>query len=160
MIVVLMGVSGSGKTTIGRLLAGQLGWSFHDADDFHPVTNVEKMRRGEPLNDADRIPWLEEMNRLIHKSLTSGSSLVLACSALKSAYRPYLLIDQRVRLVYLKGDYSLIHNRLNERTGHYMNPTLLGSQFAALEEPQDAIVADIAAPPADIVRSVRESLQL
>ena len=160
MIVVVMGVSGSGKTTIGRLLAEQLGWPFHDADDFHPPANVQKMRRGEPLNDSDRIPWLEELSRLIGKSLQSESSAVLACSALKSAYRAYLLIDPRVRLVYLKGDYLLIHDRLNDRRDHYMNATLLESQFAALEEPEGAIVADVAAPPAEVVRIVRESLRV
>src|SRR5262245_58756701 len=154
MIVVLMGVTGAGKTTVGRLLADEMGWEFYDADDFHPAANIEKMRRGEELNDADRVPWLEKLRDLIRSSLESRSNIVLACSALKTAYRGYLLIDRDVRLVYLKGDYSVIQHRLNERTDHYMNSSLLDSQFAALEEPPDAMTVDVAKSPNEIVQAI------
>src|SRR2546423_15527042 len=112
MIIVLMGVAGSGKTTVGRLLAAQAGATFYDADDFHPRANVEKMRRGVPLTDADREPWLEALRDLVRACLERGERAVVACSALKAEYRKYLLIDERVKLVYLKGDFALIEARL------------------------------------------------
>src|SRR3954464_8158269 len=142
MVIILMGVTGSGKTTIGRLLSKQLGWKYADADDFHSAANVEKMRSGIPLNDEDRRPWLETLRQLIRKGLEHDENIVLACSALKESYRDYLVLDDRVHLVYLKGDYETIRKRLNERHGHYMNPKLLDSQFDTLEEPTDALSVD------------------
>lgn len=158
MIIVVMGVTGAGKTTIGSLLADELGWAFYDADDFHPPANVEKMRRGAALNDSDRVPWLEKLRELVRSTLDSGSSAVLACSALKSSYREYLLIDERVKLVYLKADRALVEDRLSQRRGHYMNPLLLESQFATLEEPEEGINVCVAASPSEVVRSTRERL--
>ncbi len=158
MIIIIMGVTGVGKTTVGRLLAAELGWTFIDADEFHPANNVEKMRRGDPLTDADRKPWFEKLRDLIRTFLEERTNAVMACSALKLAYRDYLLIDEQVRLVYLTGDYSLIEERLKERKGHYMNPSLLDSQFATLQEPERAIAVDVAASPDGIVRHLREEL--
>ena len=154
-----MGVSGSGKTTVGRELAGELGWKFYDGDDFHPRSNVEKMSRGLPLDDEDRAPWLECLRELIKSCLARGESAVLACSALKKKYRSYLLIDEGdegVKLVYLKGDRELIRERLGERSGHFMKPEMLDSQFDALEEPERALTVDISAPPDEIARTIRE----
>jgi len=153
-----MGVAGVGKTTVGRLLAAELGWTFIDADEFHPASNVEKMRRGDALTDDDRTPWFEKLRDLVRALLEERKSAVMACSALKSAYRNYLLVDDQVRLVYLRGDYSVVEDRLKERKGHYMNPSLLESQFATLEEPERAITIDVAASPEVIVQRIREEL--
>jgi gluconokinase len=159
MVVLLMGVTASGKTTVGRMLGAALGYPFYDADDFHPPANIEKMRRGIPLTDADRRPWLEALRDLVRRSLAENRDAVLACSALKDAYRRYLLIDARVTLVYLKADVDLIRQRLQQRRGHFMSPALLESQFATLEEPTDALWVDAALPPREIVRTIRHRLQ-
>ena len=153
-----MGVTGSGKTTVGRLLARKLGWKYFDADDFHPAGNVDRMRSGIALDDNDRQPWLEGLRDLIRDSLKSGENAVLACSALKEKYRRLLLIDERVKLVFLKGDFQLIQKRLSKRRGHYMNPALLESQFATLEEPNESIEIDISSDTAEIVRIIRRRL--
>ena len=158
MIIVVMGVTGSGKTTVGRLLARKLGWKYFDADDFHPAGNLDKMRSGIALDDDDRQPWLEGLRDLIRDSLKSGENAVLACSALKEKYRRLLLIDERVKLVFLKGDFQLIRRRLRKRRGHYMNPALLESQFATLEEPNESIEIDISSDTAKIVSTVRRRL--
>ena len=155
MIIVLMGVTGSGKTTAGQRLAQSLGWKYFDADDFHSAANVAKMKSGIPLTDADRKPWLESLQALIQENLRDRQSAVIACSALKQSYREMLLIDERVRLVYLKGDYDLIKERLNARSNHYMNPALLDSQFQTLEEPEDALSVDIRSSPEEIVGVIR-----
>ena len=159
MVIVLMGVTGSGKTTIGRLLAAKLGWRYFDADDFHPPGNVEKMSAGKPLNDADRLPWLESLRELIRTALERNENAVLACSALKRSYRKRLLLDQRVKLVYLKGEPELIQSRLRQRRGHYMDPALLDSQFEILEEPGPETQVEITASPDEIVRRILERLR-
>jgi gluconokinase len=162
MIVVLMGVSGSGKTTVGQILAAQLGWTFLDADDFHPAANVEKMRRGVPLNDEDRRPWLDRLRLRIDAACESGENVVLACSALKHAYQDYLERDEPacVEYVHLRGSEELIRQRLAKRKGHFMNPNLLHSQFEALEPPGDALQIDITPPPEEIAADIRQQLGL
>jgi gluconokinase len=159
--IILFGVTGAGKTTIGLLLAAELGWPFYDADDFHPAANVEKMRQGIPLTDADRRPWLDSLHDLIQTALTENKPGVLACSALKESYRQYLYVNEGVRYVYLRGDFDLIQRRLSNRVGHYMNPALLRSQFEALEEPRDdETIVSVDQPPAGIVQEIREKLEL
>lgn len=157
-----MGVSGSGKTTIGRLLATRLGWAFHDADDYHSADSVAKMRRGIPLTDADRVPWLETLLReVVAPSLEKGGPTILACSALRAAYLERLgACDPRVRVVYLKGDYRLIRERMQRRAGHFMGADMLASQFEALEEPPNALVVDVARPPEVIVEEITRSIGL
>jgi gluconokinase len=147
LAVVVMGVSGCGKTSVGELLARRLGARFVDADDHHPPANVEKMRRGEPLDDADRAPWLARLNALLRHAVARGDPVVLACSALRRRYRD-ALSDRLpgLRFVHLSGSYALIADRLAQRRHAYMPPTLLRSQFDALEPPQDAIVIGIDAP--------------
>src|SRR5215831_13360545 len=161
MIIILMGVSGSGKTTIGQRLAQELGWPFYDGDQFHPQANIAKMQQGMPLTDEDRWPWLQALHTHIETWVHQSMSAVLACSALKQAYREHLIIDEtEVKLVYLKGDYYLIYERLGQRRGHFMLPGLLASQFAALEEPEQGVVVDIVHPPETIVALIREQLRV
>ena len=159
MIILLMGVSGAGKTTIGQHLAQALGWPFYDADQFHPSANVAKMHQGTPLTDADRWPWLQALRRHIEACIHQAQSVVLACSALKQAYRECLMFDDdEVRLVYLKGTYDLIYERLAQRRGHFMPSDLLASQFATLEEPEQGVIVDIRPPPETVVALIREEL--
>lgn len=160
MVIILMGVTGSGKTTVGQLLSEQLNWRYYDGDDFHSPANVKKMQDGIPLSDEDRRPWLESLNKLIQDCLDRGENAVLGCSALKESYREYLLVDERVRLVYLKGDYETIQRRLNKRRGHYMNPELLESQFETLEEPEGDVRVDVSLTPKQIVESIRGDLRI
>lgn len=142
---LLMGVSGSGKSTIGRALSARTNLPFFDADDYHPAANVAKMAAGQPLNDDDRQPWLEILAALLQKQTTNDEGAILACSALKTSYRNTLEQDLREKplLVYLKGSPELISARMQARTGHFMPPALLASQFATLEEPQDARIVSI-----------------
>ena len=162
MIVVLMGVCGCGKTTVGRPLAQELGWTFVDADDLHPPANVAKMAGGIALTDEDRWPWYDRIVLELRRLADQGRHVVLACSALKQAYRDRLARAGDVRFVYLKGDAVTIEPRLAGRKGHFMPASLLASQFAALEEPAGAIVVDIAQPAAAqvaaIARVLREEL--
>jgi gluconokinase len=160
MVIILMGVTASGKTTVGRMLAVELAYRFYDADDFHPRANIDKMRRGIALDDADRRPWLKALSDLVRRCLAGHTDAVLACSALKQSYRRSLLIDPQVRLVYLKADHGLIRQRLRQRQGHFMNPDLLASQFATLEEPQEALWVDASLEPPEIVAAVRRQLQI
>jgi len=160
MIVIVMGVVGAGKTTVGRLLAEQSGWRFADADDFHPAVNIEKIRRGIALSDEDRRPWLESLRAAITQWITEERSVVLACSALKRSYRQELRVGPEVRFVYLKGGADLIAQRLRSREGHFANEQILTSQFADLEEPEEAVTVAIAAPPHQIVAEIRTKLGL
>lgn len=159
MMVLVMGVAGSGKTLIGSRLAQFLGWKFADADAFHPAANVEKMSRGIPLTDADREPWLRAMREAVADWTESGQSVVLACSALKRRYREQLSGLYAMKIVYLKGEFDLLHSRLAERRGHFMKSEMLASQFLDLEEPEDAIVVDVSRSPEEIVADIRRRLE-
>jgi gluconokinase len=163
MIVIVFGVSGAGKTTVGKLLAQKLGWKFVEADDFHPRANIEKMHRGVPLTDEDRSPWLENLRELIEGCVESHKNSLLACSALKRAYREHLRISADVKFVFLRGDYALIANQLRHRRGHFMNPELLRSQFADLEEPkpdEGVLTIELGTTPKDIVEQIKTKLHL
>jgi gluconokinase len=153
-----MGVSGAGKTTVGRALAERTGWAFIDADDVHPPENVAKMARGEPLTDADREPWLRALAALIDAHRARGGALVLACSALRARYRD-LLRRPEVRFVFLEGDRETIRERLEARTGHYMKAGLLKSQFEALERPRHALVLDVRRSVPELVEAVVRYLE-
>lgn len=158
-VVVLMGVCGSGKSTIGHLLSQQTSWPFYDGDDFHPQANVEKMARGEALDDADRYPWLAQLAGEMDKWLAAGSA-ILACSALKDTYRQILVGGRpQVRIVYLKGSKDLIRQRLAQRVHRYMPSALLDSQFATLEEPADALVVEVLTTPEAAVAQIRGALE-
>jgi len=158
MVVVLMGVCGCGKTTVGRMVAEALGWPFLDADDFHPAANVARMRAGTALTDDDRWPWLDRLAAEMAAINARGAHAVLACSALKQSYRDRLARAGDVRFFYLKGDRATIAPRLTARPGHYMPASLLDSQLATLEEPADATVVDIRVPVAAQVAAIRNQL--
>ena len=158
---IIMGVSGSGKTTVGKALASKLGWDFYDADDFHPPENISKMENGVPLTDADRAPWLAALHHLIESCLKRNRPGVLACSALKESYRKELMAGtEDVQLVYLKGSYELIWSRMAARTDHYMKPEMLKSQFDALEEPVDALAVDVSPSVDEIVQEILHQMKM
>ncbi len=160
MILVVMGVSGSGKSTVGQALATARGWRFLDADDFHPPANVEKMAAGLPLVDADRWPWLDRIADELRAVLAGGGHAVLACSALREAYRERLRRAGDVRFVFLQGDQATIAARIAQRSHKYMPPSLLPSQFATLEPPDDAFVVDIRVSVDEQVRRIRDAFPL
>jgi len=161
-LLIVMGVSGSGKTTIAKLLADRLGYGFAEADDFHPPANLEKMKHDHPLTDADRAPWLAAIHKYAVERLAAGENLVVTCSALKRAYRDVLLDGiTDGRMIYLRGDRELIASRLAARKGHFFPADLLDSQFATLEEPapeENALVVDIGPAPEQIVDEIVREL--
>ena len=158
--IIVMGVSGSGKTSVGQSLAEQLGWDFYDADDFHPPENIAKMASGIPLDDSDRAPWLASLHDLISSHLQAGRRGVMACSALKERYRQQLLNgNSDVQIVYLKGTYDLIWSRMSKRSDHYMKPQMLHSQFETLEEPNKALTVTVSKPVPDIVQELVKYLK-
>jgi gluconokinase len=155
LFIIVMGVSGCGKSSVGRSLAKQLEWDFYDADDFHPPANVSKMANGIPLDDSDRAPWLASLHDLISSSLTQNRPGVLACSALKERYRQRLMEgNDGVQLVHLKGSYDLIWSRMIAREEHFMKPHMLQSQFKTLEEPMNAFTIDISLSVDEIVQEI------
>ncbi|MGA8491499.1 MAG: gluconokinase [Terriglobales bacterium] len=159
-MILVMGVEGSGKTTVGKLLAEDLGWIFVDADDFHSASNKEKMSRGIPLDDADRRPWLQAIHDFIVKQVEKGQDVLLACSALKQSYREQLQQGLDMKVVYLKGSFDLISSRLQKRQDHFARESLLASQFASLEEPVDAVAIDASLSETEIIKRVRSALGL
>lgn len=161
MILVLMGVSGSGKTTVGTRLADELDWEFFDGDAFHPADNIDKMAAGIPLNDKDRWPWLRSLHDFIHERLIVGAPAVVACSALKESYRSILMDGNTgARLVYLKGDRALVRRRMEERADHFFDTDLLDSQFDALEEPDagEALIVPIDQPVDAIIDTIKQAV--
>jgi gluconokinase len=160
LVLILMGVAGAGKTTVGRALAAALGWSFHDGDDFHSAENVARMSAGIPLTDADREPWLAAMNTFARREVAAGRSLVLASSALRQSYRDRLGEGLPTRFTYLKADPDTLARRLRGRTDHFMKDAMLASQLATLEEPADALTVDADQPVDDIVAAVLTALDL
>jgi gluconokinase len=160
VVVLLMGVAGAGKTTVGKLLASQLSWDFADADDYHSATNIEKMRNGIPLTDADRAPWLGALRTLVSNWIATGKNAVLACSALKRTYRNRLRVGPEICFVYLRAAPKVLRQRLRARHGHYMTEAMLESQLATIEEPQDALIIDADRAPEVIVAEILRKLKL
>jgi gluconokinase len=163
VIVVLFGVSGAGKTTVGQLLADDLGWKFYEGDDFHSQANIDKMRAAIPLTDQDRQPWLQSLHGLIERCLAAEENAILTCSALKKSYRNYLRVNEEVRFVYLHGSYELIADQLQKRRGHFMKSELLRNQFDTLEEPKPAeevLTIDLGRGPRELAAEIKERLLL
>ena len=155
-----MGVAGCGKSTIGSMLAHELGWVFYDADDFHSESNRIKMAQNIPLTDEDRAGWLDSLRSLIGQNIQNEKPIVLACSALKKSYRDILMINDQLEFIYLRGTYAQIEARLLQRSGHFMSAKMLASQFDILEEPQDALIIDITYTPQEIISIIRKGLAL
>jgi gluconokinase len=158
-VLIIAGVSGAGKTTVGKALAERLNWLFIEGDDFHPAANVAKMQRGDPLNDADRLPWLLRLRDEIKTCLAKGEKAILTCSALKESYRARLRLDpERVHFVFLTGNYETLRKRITQRHNHFMGPDLLASQLDTLELPDDEWAVDIDQPVAAIVDLIMDRL--
>lgn len=161
LVVLIMGVASTGKTTVGQALADAIGWSFRDADDFHPPSNIAKMSAGKPLTDADRDPWLASIRVHITLTLSRGESGIVTCSALKESYRRFIIgRSQGVKLVHLTGAPELLRQRIAARKGHFMKPEMLASQLADLEPPRDALTLDVKEPAAVLVAKIREHYAL
>lgn len=163
MVVVIFGVSGVGKTTVGKLLADELGWKFFEADDFHPAANIEKMKHGIPLVDEDRRPWLERLQQVIERCITAEENAVMACSALKRAYRDFLRVNENVRFVFLRAGRAQVAEQLQRRHGHFMPPKLLDSQFADLQEPgadEEALTVAVQGSAEDVAEVIKTKLSL
>ena len=165
-MIIIFGVSGAGKTTVGKMLAEQLGWRFLEADDFHPAANIEKMRNPERLSgltDEDRRPWLDCLRKQIERSLSAGENAIVACSALKRAYRDHLRVSDEIKFVFLRGDYALVEKQLSSRHGHFMNAALLQSQFDDLEQPQpdeNVLTIQLGRTPQQIVEEIKTNLNV
>jgi gluconokinase len=159
MILLVMGVTGSGKTTVGRMLADRLEWVYLEADDFHSAANKEKMHRGVPLTEADRLPWLDAIHTELVMQNAQGKNVVLACSALREEYRVILTAGLQVKLIYLRGSRELIGGRLRLRKHHFAGESILDDQFFVLEEPHDAILEDIAEDPETIVEEILHKIR-
>lgn len=146
-----MGVSGSGKTTVGKAVSNKFGWKYYEGDEYHPAENVEKMKNWIPLNDEDRLPWLLSLRKVIEEAISKRENIVISCSALKEAYRKILKVSEEVKFIYLKGSYDLIRKRMEERIPHFFKPEMLKSQFDVLKEPQQAIEIDISKSSESII---------
>ncbi len=160
MVILVMGTTGAGKTTVGKLLAARLHWAFLDADDFHPPANIEKMKKGIPLTDADRFPWLKNIHTELQRLAQSGKNVVLACSALKQSYRNMLSAELDMRIVYLRGTYEVMRHHIEARHGHFAGESILAGQFADLEEPRDALALDVSHSPEQLAGEVIANLHL
>ena len=163
MVVVIFGVAGIGKTTVGKLVSNDLRWMFYDADDFHPAANVRKMRGGIPLTDKDRQPWFQKLHDLIERCLANNENAVLACSALKKKYRDQLRVSADVKFIFLRADCERVESQLENRREHFFDRNLLQSQFADLEEPEsdeDATTVDVIGQPADVAKKIEQKLMV
>ncbi len=160
MIILVMGTTGAGKTTVGQLLSARLGWIFLDADSFHPPANIEKMKHGIPLTDGDRAPWLENIHTELVRLGNAGKNAVLACSALKQSYRDKLSAGVDLKIAYLRGSYDQMRRHIESRHGHFAGEAILAGQFADLEEPHDALVLDVSLAPQELSAEIVAKFQL